>query len=137
MLRCMSSLLAQNRHRLFPIVFVTGDPVRAGLVESLNRPGGNATGSYIATPEMKQKRLSFLHELTPGVPLIGAPVNPNFPDAARQLPELEEGARIIGRRLFVAKASDDDELNAAFSSSSGSAPCSLQPMHTSIPDAIV
>jgi ABC-type uncharacterized transport system substrate-binding protein len=41
------------------------------LVESLNRPGGNATGSYIATSEMEQKRLSLLHELTPGVPLIG------------------------------------------------------------------
>ena len=63
---------------------------------------------------MEQKRLSLLHELTPGVPLIGALLNPNFPDAARQLPALEEAARTIGRRLFVAKASNDDELNAAF-----------------------
>src|SRR5262245_25556791 len=91
-----------------------GDPVKDGLVASLNRPGGNATGSYVATPEMEQKRLSLLHELVPGVPLIGALVNPNSPDAARQLPELEEAARIIGRRLVVAKASNDDELNAAF-----------------------
>ena len=95
-------------------MFVTGDPVKAGLVESLNRPGGNATGSYVVTTEMEQKRLSLLHELTPGVPLIGALLNPNFPVAARQLRELEEAARTIGRRLFVAKASNDDELNAAF-----------------------
>jgi len=63
---------------------------------------------------MEQKRLSLLHELTPGVPLIGALLNPNYPDAARQLPALEEAARIIGRRLVVAKASNDEELNAAF-----------------------
>ena len=63
---------------------------------------------------MEPKRLSLLHELTPGAPLIGALLNPNFPDVALQLRELEEAARIIGRRLLVAKASNDDELNAAF-----------------------
>src|SRR5215813_1018234 len=109
-----SAIAAKQATSTIPIAFVTGDPVRAGLVESLNRPGGNATGSYIATPEMEQKRLSLLHELVPGVPLIGALVNPNSPDAARQLPELEQAARTIGRRLVVAKASDDEELNAAF-----------------------
>jgi putative tryptophan/tyrosine transport system substrate-binding protein len=111
-----SAAAANRATSTIPIVFVMGDPVRAGLVESLNRPGGNATGSYVATstPEMEQKRLSLLHELTPGVPLIGALLNPNLPDAARQLPALEEAARTIGRRLFVAKASNDDELKAAF-----------------------
>jgi putative tryptophan/tyrosine transport system substrate-binding protein len=109
-----SAVAAKRATSTIPIAFVTGDPVKAGLVESLNRPGGNATGSYMGTSEMEQKRLSLLHELTPGVPLIGALVNPNFPDAVRQLPELEEAARIIGRRLVVAKASDDEELNTAF-----------------------
>src|SRR5215475_6919572 len=109
-----SAVAAKQATSTIPIVFVTGDPVKDGLVASLNRPGGNATGSYVSTPEMEQKRLSLLHELVPGVPLIGALVNPNSPDAARQLPELEEAARIIGRRLVVAKASNDDELNAAF-----------------------
>ena len=57
----------------------------------------------------------MLHELVPGVPLIGALLNPNVPEATtRQLPELEQAARTIGRRLFVAKASDDTGLNAAF-----------------------
>ena len=109
-----SAVAAKQATSTIPIVFVTGDPVKAGLVESLNRPGGNATGSYIATSEMEQKRLSLLHELTPGVPLIGALLNPNFADAARQLPELEQAARMIGRRLLIAKASNDEELNAAF-----------------------
>src|SRR5262249_60403559 len=111
-----SAVAAKQATSTIPIVFVAGDPVRAGLAESFNRPGGNATGSYVATsrPEMEQKRLSLLHELTPGVPLIGVLLNPNSPDAAHQLPALEQAARTIGRRLFVAKASDDEELNAAF-----------------------
>ena len=109
-----SALAAKQATSTIPIVFVAGDPVKAGLVERLNRPGGNATGSYIATSEMEQKRLSLLHELTPGVSLIGVLLNPNFADAARQLRELEEAARIIGRRLVVAKASNDEELNVAF-----------------------
>jgi putative ABC transport system substrate-binding protein len=109
-----SAVAAKQATSTIPIVFVAGDPVRAGLDPSLNRPGGNATGSYVATPEMEQKRLSLLHELTPGVPLIGALLNQNSPDAARQLPALEQAARTIGRRLFVAKASNDEELNATF-----------------------
>src|SRR5262245_65194146 len=95
-----SAVAAKQATSTIPIVFVAGDPVKDGLVASLNRPGGNATGSFISTsePEMEQKRLSLLHELTPGVPLIGALLNPNYPDAARQLPALEEAARIIGDR---------------------------------------
>jgi putative ABC transport system substrate-binding protein len=109
-----SAVAAKQATSTIPIVFVTGDPVKDGLVASLNRPGGNATGSYVVTNEMEQKRLGLLHELTPGIPLIGALLNPNWPDAARQLPELEQAARTIGRRLSVAKASNDEELNAAF-----------------------
>jgi putative tryptophan/tyrosine transport system substrate-binding protein len=111
-----SAVAAKQATSTIPIVFVAGDPVKDGLVTSLNRPGGNATGSFIRTsePEMEQKRLSLLHELTPGVPLIGALLNPNYAEAARQLPALEQAAQTIGRRLFVAKASNDEELNAAF-----------------------
>jgi len=112
-----SAVAGKQATSTIPIVFVGGgDPVKAGLVESFNRPGGNATGSFVTTsqPEMEQKRLSLLHELAPDVPLIGALLNPNFPEAARQLPAIEQAARTIGRRLFVAKASDDEELNAAF-----------------------
>jgi ABC-type uncharacterized transport system substrate-binding protein len=111
-----SALAAKQATSTIPIAFVSGDPVKDGVVQSLNRPGGNATGSYMATsePEMEQKRLGLLHELTPGAPLIGALLNPNFPPAALQLPAIEQAARMIGRRLVVAKASNDEELNAAF-----------------------
>jgi len=109
-----SAVAAKQATSTIPIVFVAGDPVKAGLVESFNRPGGNATGSNVITADMEPKRFSLLHELVPGVPLIGALLNPNFPEGARQLPDLEQAARTIGRRLFVAKASNDEELHAAF-----------------------
>jgi putative ABC transport system substrate-binding protein len=68
----------------------------------------------MVTTDMDQKRLGLLHELVPNVPLIGALVNPSSPGQENQLPEIEQAARTIGRRLFVAKASNDEELNAAF-----------------------
>jgi putative tryptophan/tyrosine transport system substrate-binding protein len=109
-----SALAAKHATATIPIVFVAGDPVRHGLVQSFNRPGGNVTGSAVVTTDMDQKRLSLLHELVPTVPLIGALLNPSSPGQENQLPELEQAARTIGRRLFVAKASNDEELNAAF-----------------------
>jgi putative tryptophan/tyrosine transport system substrate-binding protein len=93
---------------------IGGDPVKAGLVESFNRPGGNVTGITLMTALMEPKRLGLLRELVPGVPLIGVLLNPAFPPAASQLQELEQAARIIGQRIVIAKASSDDELNAAF-----------------------
>src|SRR5262249_25936731 len=70
-----SAIAAKHATATIPIVFVAGDPVRHGLVQSLNRPGGNVTGSVIPTTDMDQKRLSLLHELVPTVPLIGALLN--------------------------------------------------------------
>ena len=109
-----SALAAKHATATIPIVFVAGDPVRHGLVQSINRPGGNVTGSVIPTTDMDQKRLSLLHELVPTVPVIGALLNPKSPGQENQLPEIEQAARMIGRRLVVAKASNDEELNAAF-----------------------
>jgi len=109
-----SALAAKQATSTIPVVFVAGDPVRQGLVQSINRPGGNVTGSAMVTTDMDQKRLGLLHELVPTVPLIGALVNPSSPGQENQLPEIEQAARTIGRRLFVAKASNDEELNAAF-----------------------
>jgi putative ABC transport system substrate-binding protein len=111
-----SGIAAKQATSTIPIVFVMGDPVKAGLVKSFNRPGGNVTGSVPLTTETEPKRLGFLHELVPGVRLIGALLNPNYPTAASQLQDLEQAARTIGKPLFVAKASDDAELNAAFAS---------------------
>lgn len=110
-----SAVAAKRATATIPVVFgMGGDPVQAGLVESLNRPGGNATGFTILTNEMGPKRLGLLHELIPGASPLGALLNPAFPPAAIQLRDLEEAAPKFGRSLFVAKASNDAEMDAAF-----------------------
>jgi putative ABC transport system substrate-binding protein len=111
----VSAIAAKQATATIPVVFgMGGDPIKAGLVDSFNRPGGNATGYTLLTNEMEAKRVGLLHQLLPGIPLIGALLNPNFPPAARQLHDIEDATRSIGRKLFVAKASNDTELNAAF-----------------------
>ena len=113
----ISARAAKQATSTIPIIFGTGsDPIKAGYVESLSRPGGNATGYSLLTNQMEPKRLNMLHDLVPGTAVIGVLLNPNFPPAARQLQDLEEAARTIDQRLFVSKASNDVELNAAFTS---------------------
>jgi putative ABC transport system substrate-binding protein len=113
----VSAIAAKWATSTIPIVFGTGsDPVAAGLVDSFNRPGGNATGYTLLTNEIEPKRLGLLHELVPDAAFIGALLNPNFPPAARQLREIEDAAPKIGVRLFVTNASNDTELTAAFES---------------------
>jgi putative ABC transport system substrate-binding protein len=110
----VSGIAAKRATSTIPIVFgIGGDPVKAGLVDSFNRPGGNATGFTLLTPEMEPKRVGLLHELVPGAALIGALLNPHFPPSARQLEDIGAAARAIGQRLLVVKASDDAELDAA------------------------
>ena len=65
---------------------------------------------------MEPKRLGLLHDLAPGVALVGALVNLNFPGAARQTQDIEEAAHAIGQHIFIAKANTDDELDAPFAS---------------------
>ena len=98
-----------------PIVFgMGGDPVKDGLVESFNRPGGNVTGMTLMTNLMEPKRFGLLRDLVPDARLVGVLFNPNFAPSARQLEQIEEAARSIGQRLVVAKASTDAELDAGF-----------------------
>jgi putative tryptophan/tyrosine transport system substrate-binding protein len=109
-----SALAAKRATSTIPIVFGLGsDPVSAGLVESYNRPAGNATGVTLLTRVMEPKRLGLLRDLVPGVPLVGVLLNPNYP-ASRQLQDIEEAARAIDQRIAVAKASTDQELDSAF-----------------------
>jgi GAF domain-containing protein len=84
------------------------------LVDSYNRPGRNATGCVILSNDIEAKRLGLLREIVPAAMLFGAMLNPNFPPAAGQLHDLETAAANIGRKLFVAKASNDAELDASF-----------------------
>jgi putative tryptophan/tyrosine transport system substrate-binding protein len=110
-----SPLAAKRATSTIPIVFgMGGDPVSAGLVESFNRPGGNVTGFTLLTNLMEPKRLGLLRELAPGVPLVGALVNPSFSPAARQLQQIKEAARTAGQRIVVRNAGTDAELDAAF-----------------------
>ena len=112
-----SGLAAKAATTTIPIVFgIGGDPVRAGLVDSFSRPGGNVTGVTLLTSLMEPKRLGLLRDLVPGVALIGVLINPDFPPAALQLQQIEEAAGAIGQRIVITKASNDDALEAAFRS---------------------
>jgi len=110
-----SALAARAATTTIPIVFAVGsDPVKEGLVESFNRPGGNLTGVTTFTNLMEPKRLALLRELAPGVPVMGALVNPKFPPAAAQARDIEEAGRAVGQRIVFANASADAELDGAF-----------------------
>ena len=112
-----SSEAAKQATSVIPIVFgMGGDPVQAGLVESFNRPGGNATGYTILTVDLEPKRIGLLRELVPSTPLIGALLGPGITVQAHQLKEIEDATRKTGQRLFVAKAGSDADLDAALGS---------------------
>jgi putative ABC transport system substrate-binding protein len=99
-----------------PIVFVMGeaDPVKTGLVASLNRPGGNITGVFQITSVLGPKRVQLLHEFVPGATAMGMLVNPNFPDSEMQAEQARSGALSLGLELHVENASTDLDLEKAF-----------------------
>lgn len=113
----VSAVAATKATKTIPVVFgMGGDPVKAGIVASFNRPGGNATGYTLWTSEMESKRLGLLRELVPGVRLAGVLVNPQFPPTERELEDLEPAAKAVSQQLFVARADNDAELDAALAS---------------------
>ena len=96
-----------------PVVFVSAaDPVAAGLVASLNRPGGNVTGVSVLGSELEAKRVGILNEISPGTAPIGGLVNPNYPDTNLQLSELQDAARVIKRQIIIVRASTEAEIDA-------------------------
>ena len=113
-----ASLAAKAATSTIPIVFTSGvDPVKIGLVESLNRPGGNVTGIAFLSLALEPKRLGFLHELVPQATDIAVMLNPTLPDSENQLREVQEAARTIGLHdVAILHASDIDEIEAAFKS---------------------
>jgi putative tryptophan/tyrosine transport system substrate-binding protein len=111
----MSGVAAKTATETVPIVFVMGsDPVRFGLVASLNRPGGNITGISQLTIELGAKRLGLLHELVPHMKSVGILLNPDFPDASPQLREIEAASARAGLVPVVATARTEAEFAPAF-----------------------
>jgi putative tryptophan/tyrosine transport system substrate-binding protein len=111
------SLAAKAATSTIPIVFVSGDdPVKLGLVASLNRPGGSATGVSMFLSEMEAKRFALLHELVPTATMIGVIVNPSSPSIDTQLREINSAARALGRQIQIVNATNERELDAAFAS---------------------
>jgi putative tryptophan/tyrosine transport system substrate-binding protein len=114
-----SPQFAMAATRTIPIVFTTnGDPIREGLVASLNRPGGNATGFTIVGGGAVAKRMQLLHEFVPGITAMGFLMNPTNPSADFELNAAQEGAKSLGIKVLVITASNDTELQAAFASQS-------------------
>jgi putative ABC transport system substrate-binding protein len=111
-----SALAAKSATSAIPIVFgVNEDPVRLGLVASLARPGGNATGINILTGELVAKRLELLRELVPGAARVAVLVNPaNATSAETTLRDVEPAARAIGLQIKLLNTSSGSEIDAVF-----------------------
>jgi putative ABC transport system substrate-binding protein len=98
-----------------PIVFVIGiDPVRSGLVASLNRPGANVTGTSIASIDLDAKRLEALHELVPKATAIAVLLDPNVVETEVAAQGIERAARALGLQVVMVKAGSEGEFDAAF-----------------------
>jgi putative ABC transport system substrate-binding protein len=112
----LAAIAAKAATTTIPIAFgVSGDPVGHGLIASLARPGGNATGINFFTTEVLAKRLGLLHELVPKAVRVAVLVNPtNSPSAESTLREVPEAARAIGLEVQILKASTSREIESAF-----------------------
>jgi putative ABC transport system substrate-binding protein len=112
-----SAIAAKAATTTIPIVFVTaGDPVRDGLVASLNRPGGNVTGISFIAAELGTKQLGLLRELRPGAARIALLVDPKWPLTERFVSEVRAAALTIGQQIEVLNASSGREIDTAFAS---------------------
>jgi ABC-type uncharacterized transport system substrate-binding protein len=110
-----AAVAAKATTTTIPIVFtVGGDPIKMGLVDSLNRPGGNITGVSFLSSDIIAKMLEALHELMPKAARIAALVNPTNQNAAADTKEAEAAARTLGLELQVLNASNGREIDDAF-----------------------
>jgi putative tryptophan/tyrosine transport system substrate-binding protein len=108
-----AALAAKAATSTIPIVFVTGfDPVKGGLVASLNRPEGNVTGVHVFLIGLEGKRLGLLRELVPQAALMGLLINPRSPDSEAQSKAFQAAARAIGQQIVVVEAGSDSERMA-------------------------
>jgi putative ABC transport system substrate-binding protein len=112
-----SSIVAKAATTTIPIVFATGgDPVKLGLVASLNRPGSNVTGVTFVTAELGAKQLGLLHELQPGAVRVGVLVDPNFALTQSFVSDVQAAALSIGKQIEVLEAPTGRDIDTAFAS---------------------
>jgi putative tryptophan/tyrosine transport system substrate-binding protein len=110
-----SAFAAKAATSTIPVVFVVGiDPVQAGLVTSLNRPGGNITGVALISAELAAKRLELLHELVPTAAQVALLVNPTNAVSESMTRTLQDATRSLGLQLRVLRASTPSEIETAF-----------------------
>jgi putative ABC transport system substrate-binding protein len=110
-----SALAAKAATSKIPIVFVIdGDPVIIGLVDSLNNPGGNATGLSLISPALEAKRLGLLRELVSKSTLIGVLANEDYPDTDRQLAGVETAAEELGQKISIQNIRSERDLDRVF-----------------------
>jgi putative ABC transport system substrate-binding protein len=111
------ALAAKAATASIPIVFANGgDPVKLGLVPSLNRPTGNVTGVSFLVNELGEKRLALLHDLVPNATMIGFLVDPTNENAESETIAVQRAADTLGRKLVVLRSSTTSEVEAAFGS---------------------
>ena len=110
-----AALAAKAATSAIPIVFTAGfDAVAVGLVGSLNRPGGNATGVSLYLADLAAKRLELLHELAPQAAVIGMLLNPNLPDGGSQWKDVQDAARLLGQQVHAVYAGSEGDFCRAF-----------------------
>ena len=111
----ISALAAKTATATIPIVYMGGsDPVRSGLVPSLNRPGGNITGVTSFIFDLEPKRLGLLRELRPNATTIAVLVNPGSPNAEIQVNDIQTAARSVGQQIDILNAGTIRDIDAAF-----------------------
>jgi putative ABC transport system substrate-binding protein len=110
-----SSLAAKAATATIPIVFNTGiDPIHAGLVASLSRPGGNLTGFNLIAGPLPAKQLGILHELVPAAKTIAVLINPNNANAERDAATVQDAAGAIGVQILVMRAAVESDFETVF-----------------------
>ncbi len=110
----MAAKAAKAVTSTIPVLFIAGfDPVQEGLVASINRPGGNATGVGVYTAELGKKRLAMLQQIVPGRALAML-VNPGATSSAVEVQDAEYAAKILNFQLIILKAQTDDEIKKSF-----------------------
>lgn len=111
----LAALAAKKVTAAVPIVFTTGsDPVREGLVSTLNRPGGNVTGVVFITGALGGKRLELLRQIAPKATSVGAVIYPNTPETEGERADLQRAAQALGLPLIIAEVRRTDEIEGAF-----------------------